>query len=143
MRPFLIAPLALALGTATPAAPLRFEPYAYETADGRRVEGERATLVVPERRAAPGRTIELSIVRLRATGPARPEPILYLDGSPSGGAASDALRAPRAARFIDRLREAGDVIVLDYRGTGLSRPRLSCAPTPPRGDTFASRERAI
>jgi pimeloyl-ACP methyl ester carboxylesterase len=128
------------------AAQLRFEPYAVPLSDGRAVDAERAELAVPERRrAAESRAVTLSVVRLRGTRPGTAgPPILYLNGSPGGAAGSDVLRSAALFPFLDRLREGGDVLVLDYRGTGLSRPRLDCprrSPVP--DDLFASRERAL
>ena len=138
----MLAPI-LALVLATQ---LQFEPHPVRLSDGRTVEAERAELPVPERRGAAGsRTVTLSVIRLRGTrpGPAGP-PIVYLNGSPGGASASDVLRSASHHAFFERLRGAGDVLVLDYRGTGLSRPRLDC----PRGspfpeDVFASRESAL
>ena len=81
---------------------------------------------VPESRARPhGRTIRVAaaVVRARTDGPLR-SPIVFLDGGPSFGAiAPFALDAyiEGAAYAEDR-----DVVLVDTRGTGFSRPRLGC-----------------
>lgn len=81
---------------------------------------------VPERRARPhGRTIRVAaaVVRARTDGPLR-SPIVFLDGGPSIGAI-----APFPLDFyIDgaAYAEDRDVVLVDTRGTGYSRPRLGC-----------------
>ena len=96
---------------------LTLEPYHFEAELGR--------LRVPERHARPnGRSIELVFVRFRSTSTRPGPPIVYLAGGPGGSAISIA-RGPRFPVFM-RLREAGDVIALDQRGTGLSTPNLAC-----------------
>lgn len=114
----LIAPLAAAQGTA-----LRFEPYTFQARDGRTTEAELGTFSVPVRHGKPeGSRLTLRFVRFRATGKARTAaPIVYLAGGP-GGSGIDAARGPRYDLFL-ALRELGDVIALDQRGTGLSEPK--------------------
>jgi pimeloyl-ACP methyl ester carboxylesterase len=81
---------------------------------------------VPENRARPsGRTITVAaaVIRTQSVRP-RPDPIVFVDGGPSFGAIS-----PFAVNFY--FNHAGytarrDVILVDTRGTGLSRPRLGC-----------------
>lgn len=82
---------------------------------------------------ASGRTIELNVVVLRATGPdsARlPDPVFVLDGGP-GQAATRAV--PWVARELSVVLRTRDVVLVDRRGTGSSNP-LSCpAPDPSLG----------
>jgi pimeloyl-ACP methyl ester carboxylesterase len=72
-----------------------------------------------------GRTITVAaaVVHTAAAHP-RPDPIVFLDGGPSFGAISPF--AP--AVYFDHAAYAKrrDVILVDTRGTGLSRPRLGC-----------------
>ncbi len=80
-------------------------------------------LVVPEDRSDPQRpSIRLAVVILksRSETPA-PDPIIYLEGGPGGS-------GTEAVRFWgdSPLRESRDVILLDQRGTGLSKPSLNC-----------------
>ena len=145
----MLRPLALLLTIAAQdgAAPPRIEwtPHVLELSDGRRVEAELGRLTVPERRAAPGsRAISLAVIRLRSRAARPAPPVVYLDGSPSSVAASRALLQARVFALHDSLRAAGDVIVLDYRGSGLSTPRLDCPAGggyPP--DAFRSRADAL
>jgi len=89
---------------------------------------ELGYLSVPENRRDPGsRLIELAVVRLPATGDRTGPPIVYLSGGP-GSSAIDALGGRRRTA-MEALRKAGDVILLDQRGTGRSRPRLNCPPS--------------
>jgi pimeloyl-ACP methyl ester carboxylesterase len=78
-------------------------------------------LVVPEDRAAPnGTRIRIHYAVYPAVGSSpEPDPVVYLDGGPGGSPLSDGfLFRP----FVDRR----DLIVLDQRGTGFSRPTLDC-----------------
>jgi len=89
---------------------------------------ELSYLRVPEDRTDPkSRTIELAYVRLPSTASRPGPPIVYLAGGP-GGSGIEASRGPRAPLF-QALREFGDVIALDQRGTGRSRPNLNCTET--------------
>ena len=101
-----------------------FEPYEYEY-EGTRVHAELGRLSVPERHASPhGQKIRLAFLRLKSTAADPGPPIVYLAGGP-GGSGIALAKGPRGSLFL-RMREAGDVIVLDQRGVGLSEPRLDC-----------------
>jgi pimeloyl-ACP methyl ester carboxylesterase len=128
---------------ASRASELRWDPHVIELADQRRVPAEIAYLTVPERRGSTAaRPVRLALIRLRGRNPMAGRPTLYLGGSPGGASAS--LRFPWLFAFFDRLRDAGDVIVLDYRGSGLSAPRLECPPVRGvRPGMFASRASAL
>jgi pimeloyl-ACP methyl ester carboxylesterase len=45
--------------------------------------------------------------------------------------------------LLDSLRSRGDVIVMDYRGSGMSEPRLDCPAVPLGGDVFATRANGL
>ena len=107
---------------------LSLEPYVFETAAGDRVSAELGKLTVAESRGAPeSRTIEVAFVRLPSLSENPGAPILYLAGGP-GGSGIEAARGPRWTLF-QALRRVADVILLDPRGTGLSRPNLICRQT--------------
>ena len=122
---------------------LRFEPYTYQF-EGRTVEAELGRLVVKENRSNPNSNlIELAFARLKSTAPNPGPPIVYLEGGP-GSSAISVGRCPEYLRAFMKLREVGDVILLDQRGVGLSRPnltRLSAQPLPL--DFFADEARAL
>ncbi len=89
---------------------------------------EVSYLRVPEDRSDPkSRTIELAYLRLPSTATRPGPPIVYLAGGP-GGSGIQAAQGPRAPLF-QALREFGDVIAFDQRGTGRSRPSLACTET--------------
>jgi pimeloyl-ACP methyl ester carboxylesterase len=147
----LIAAASVGCARATPSpAPVRisFVPHALRLSDGRTVDAELARLTVPERRdpppdGPPGRTIEVAVLRLRATGPATRPPLVYLPGSPGGASGTQTVAAAALFPFFDALRAGRDVLVMDYRGSGLSTPRLDCPATPVPADAMASRERFL
>lgn len=100
-------------------------PYIFKTADdGQRVAAEFGRLQVPENRHDPGSAlIELAFVRLAGTGGQPGPPLVFLAGGP-GGSGIESARLPHRFPWFMALRQAGDVILLDQRGVGLSNPRL-------------------
>ena len=122
---------------------LKFEPFtiAYE---GQNVIAELGRLVVRENRSNPStRLIELAFVRLKSTAEKPGYPVVYLDGGP-GSSAINIARVPDYMRAFMKLREVGDVILLDQRGVGRSKPnlsRLSSEPLPL--DVFADTDSGI
>src|SRR6266498_5308659 len=104
---------------------ITFEPYLFESAGKQKVQAELGRLLVPEKHSNPsGKQIELALVRLKSTSTDPGPPIVYLAGGP-GGSGIALARGPRFPVF-QSLRDAGDVIALDQRGTGLSQPNLEC-----------------
>jgi len=78
-------------------------------------------LLVPENRSDPNSpTIELAVAIVRSPAPL-PDPIIYLEGGPGGSA----LAAPEAW-YDAAFRANRDIILIDQRGTGYSRPTLNC-----------------
>lgn len=120
-----------------------FEPIKAEVG-GQTYEGERGHLMVREnRKSAKSNLIELSFIRLKSTSDQPGPPTVYLDGGP-GSAASTLAGFPEYMRAFQKLREVGDVILLDQRGVGRSKPNLThlaseSLPT----DVFANREVAL
>jgi pimeloyl-ACP methyl ester carboxylesterase len=115
---------ASAVSTST-AGGIRFEPYTFEARSGETVQAERGVFEVPENRSKPAsRRRKLSFVRFTATGPTTGAPIVYLAGGP-GASGVDAARGRRFPLFM-ALREIGDVIALDQRGTGWSNDIPPC-----------------
>ncbi len=68
-----------------------------------------------------GRRVELFVLRILSQEPKGNAPLLHLTGGP-GDAASDELAFWLASGF----HQDYDIILLDQRGTGLSRPALAC-----------------
>lgn len=138
MRSFTCLPLVAATIAATTVhaqttADLPQRPLEPCTID--RVPGEVlcGTYTVFEDRAArAGRTIDLRVVVLRATGEERLlDPVVPLAGGP-GESATAGARA-HAQRFAQERRER-DILLVDQRGAGGSNP-LTCAFPPPGGET--------
>ncbi len=102
---------------------LTWEPHTFTASEGRSAEAELGTLTVRYDRADPDSdTIDLKFVRFPATTDNPGPPLVYLAGGP-GGSGTGSARGPRFELFM-KLRELGDVIAWDQRGTGLSEPRV-------------------
>jgi len=118
-----IAGFAMALPV-IPAASAE-EPITFTARSGDSVDALRGTFQVPEDRSDPGsRMITLSYVRFPATGGAEGPPIVYLAGGP-GGSGSGTAEGPRFDLFM-AMRQHGDVIAFDQRGTGDSTRLPRC-----------------
>ncbi len=120
-----------------------FEPVKREIG-GQVVEGDLGHLMVRENRNNPkSNLIELAFVRLKSTAKRPGYPTVYLDGGP-GSSATSLASVPAYMHAFQKLREVGDVILLDQRGVGRSRPNLSFLAKeslPP--DVFADRDVAL
>lgn len=79
--------------------------------------------VIENRTTGRGRTIDLRVVVLPATGPDRePDPVFFIAGGPGS---SIVQQANGLARHPSGLRERRDFVLVDQRGTGGSAP-LDC-----------------
>ncbi|WP_108811109.1 alpha/beta fold hydrolase [Sphingorhabdus sp. Alg231-15] len=106
----------------------------FEAASGEATEAFEGHFTVPENRANPdSRTLTLRYVRFPATGSNPGSPIVYLAGGP-GGSGIRTARVRRFALFM-ALREFGDVIALDQRGTGASTDMPKCSSSQSSGGT--------
>lgn len=104
---------------------LKFEPYVFEAANKEKVDAELGHLFVPENRRNPkSKLIELVFVRFKSTAPNPGPPIVYLAGGPG----TSGIASARGARFpvFMAMRAVGDVIALDQRGVGRSKPSMNC-----------------
>ena len=107
------------------AGALKLKPYVFETAQGEKVDAELGTLFVPENRTRPeSNLIELAFVRFKSTAKNPGPPVVYLAGGPGGSGVGTA-KGSRFPLFM-AMREIGDVIAFDQRGTGMSKPNLGC-----------------
>jgi pimeloyl-ACP methyl ester carboxylesterase len=112
-------------GGAALAQEVTFSPYEFEASDGTNVESEMGKFEVPENREDPSsRLIEIGFVRFKSTNDNPGAPIIYLAGGPGGSGVGTA-RGRRFPLFM-AMREFGDVIAFDQRGTGLSSPLPPC-----------------
>ena len=104
------------------------EPYVFETYDKRKVEAELGRLTVPENRhRMRSNSVELAFIRFKSLAKLPASPIVFLSGGPGASGINEARGA--AFPLLAALREIGDVIVLDQRGTGMSKPALVCDQT--------------
>lgn len=97
----------------------------FQAGNGETVDAFEGSFEVPENRSAPdSRTIKVGYVRFPATGDNPGAPIVYLAGGP-GGSGTGTAKGRRFPLFM-AMREFGDVIAYDQRGTGLSNDTPQC-----------------
>jgi pimeloyl-ACP methyl ester carboxylesterase len=99
----------------------------FTTMDNKTTDAFEGYIEVPENRNnSNSRLIPVKYVRFPATGNKNGSPIIYLSGGP-GGSGIDTAKYPnfRFPLFM-ALREFGDVIALDQRGTGASKTATKC-----------------
>jgi pimeloyl-ACP methyl ester carboxylesterase len=118
-----VAAAAAALGTSTPALPLK--PC---TLQGFVVARCGRLAVREDRRRPSGRKIKLFVAVVPSWGP-KPHraPIFYLSGGPGGAAASG--DAAFAVRWLKAANRSRDLVLVDQRGVGKSAP-LACPTVP-------------
>ncbi len=91
------------------------------------VDAFKGTIEVLENRNNPNsRKIPLTYVRFPATGKVKGSPIVYLSGGPGGSGISTAKIPNFRFPLFMAMREFGDVIALDQRGTGESKVAPKC-----------------
>jgi pimeloyl-ACP methyl ester carboxylesterase len=113
-----------ALNTRKPGE-LRIEPHTFE-ASGQKVQAELGTFMVPENRSnSRSNLIELAFLRFKSTAKNPGAPIVYLAGGP-GESGINTAKGTGLSLFL-ALREIADVIALDQRATGSSKPGLTCS----------------
>ncbi|MCG7533618.1 alpha/beta hydrolase [Pseudoalteromonas sp. OOF1S-7] len=93
----------------------------FKTQDNQQVAAFSGFVTVPENRnQADSRDIRIHYVRFPATTKTPGSPIIYLAGGPGGSGIKTAEYANFRFPLFMALREFGDVIALDQRGTGKS-----------------------
>ncbi len=102
---------------------LRSEARTVTLPDGTQLAYDLGYLEVPENRNdVRTRKIEISYLRMPAAPGANGAPVFFLAGGPGDAAIPE---DPRALAGWTSLRQVGDVILVDQRGTGRSRPNLA------------------
>jgi pimeloyl-ACP methyl ester carboxylesterase len=100
-------------------------PIIFEAISGEKVSAFEGVFTVPENRAnTNSRTLKLKYVRFPATGKKFKIPTIYLAGGPGGSGITTA-KYNRFPLFM-AMREFGDVIAFDQRGTGASNDMPTC-----------------
>ncbi len=115
-----------ALPSAAQDNPLpRFEPGPCPVDFPAQLTVDCGTLTVPEVHASPdGPTIQIAVAIIRAiTATPRPDPLIFLSGGP-GSNTLDSFASGLGR--LESLLTTRDVILIDQRGMGYSRPALQC-----------------
>jgi pimeloyl-ACP methyl ester carboxylesterase len=130
----------LSLGTACFAKPSSVttpsieKPIMFAAQSGDKVEAFEGSFSVLENRSnTKSRKLTLRYVRFPSTSKTPGSPIVYLAGGP-GGSGIDAAKRERFPLFM-AMREFGDVIALDQRGTGASNDLPTCKSSQVVGNT--------
>ncbi len=135
---FLYAPGALAIQTGTE---VKYEPFTFKTNDGRKLPAELGRIKVPENRSrADGKTIDLAFMRLKSTAKNPGPPLVLLAGGPGGSGIAE---AGIFFHIFEPLLEFGDIIALEQRSAGQSRPYLACMVKGFESDSLVSRENML
>lgn len=123
--------LPLPHASASDSGTIKLEPFTLKTFDGQGHPAELGRMTVRENRhSQSSRLIEVAFVRLPHRGPQAGAPVIFLPPGP-GVPATILGQVPPYFRLFDRLRDSGDVILLDLRGEGMSSPNLDdCPPSP-------------
>ncbi len=118
------------------------QTFVFKTADGQTTQAIHGALQVPENRADPAsRMLTLRYVLFPATTANPGAPIVYLSGGP-GGSGIETAKHQRFPLFM-AMRQFGDVIALDQRGTGASDDTPVCEPSNAPSDTQALTDQAF
>lgn len=105
-----------------------WSPFVLRAFDGRDASAELMIIPVRENRSAPeSRFVRIGVVRLPTTDLRQrgKPPIVFLSGGP-GIPATTLARVPVYFDLFTKLRQLGDVLLIDQRGTGMSIPNLNC-----------------
>jgi len=95
------------------------KPITFKDMQGNEAAAYSGSFFVPENRNDPNsRKIKLEYIRFLATTDTPGAPIVYLAGGP-GGSGINTAKGPRFRLFMS-MRQFGDVIAFDQRGTGAS-----------------------
>jgi len=121
----IVLPITSAPAQDHPAGHIESQLLELETSEGQTLEADAIRLWVPENRSDPeSRTISLAMLRLASTADEPGPPLIFLHGGP-GGSATGAAQNPRALTMWAAYLDLGDVILLDQRGCGRSKPALA------------------
>ncbi len=97
------------------------------TVGDRSIEGDRGTLLVQENRErADSSMIEIAFVRLRHPNGTNAAPIVYLPGGPGQPVLEGIDHFVTAYQAYLDIGGDGDMLLVEQRGVGASRPRLDC-----------------
>lgn len=118
------------------------QTFVFKSVDGQTTDAIHGSFQVPENRADPhSRMLTLRYVRFPATTNKPGAPIVYLSGGP-GGSGIETAKNRRFPLFM-AMRQFGDVIALDQRGTGASDDTPVCEPTKAPSDAEALTDQAF
>lgn len=113
-------------GAGAPLSPTtpKFEPIELQTFSGVEVEAEIGRIHVSENRNRPdSNQIEIAFIRVRSLAEHPGPPVFLLAGGPGGSSVASVRQL--VMQNPEQMLKHGDLIGIDQRGVGLSRPNLS------------------
>ena len=133
-------------GGGSPARPGRWRPVSCWFRNDTKLRTDCGFLTVPLHHDRPGgRPVELAVEVIHTPDPhPQPDPVVVLAGGPGGtlaGNGSSALTGYAPIRLLTGRQAGRDLILLDQRGVGHSRPALDCAPIGDLASGLACRNR--
>ena len=111
-------------GTCFAAGELQWQERTEGIPDWITTKAEFTMFTVPEKHGtANGNKVQLAVARAKAVSPKGNPPIVYLAGGP-GGSAISAANAGYTKALLQKLHKHHDLVFMDQRGTGRSKPSL-------------------
>jgi pimeloyl-ACP methyl ester carboxylesterase len=121
-----LSPQADTAGLRARPSSVKFTPHQFKANNGTVVEAELGEFQVPENRTKKdSRPLNIRFIRFKSTAAKPGNPIVYLAGGPGGSGIGAATSSTRFPLFM-AMREFGDVIAYDQRGTNQSDPQTRC-----------------
>ena len=107
--------------------PLSLTPFLVKVQNGALVAADWGRVFVPENRTSPnGNTIEVPFVRFKSKAKHPSAPLFFLNGGPGDVPTTLDSLEQLVPLVVEPFTDTSDVVLVEQRGIGHSRPRLDC-----------------